>query len=76
MKHWGERDLADVQPVRLSRAERKRVRALFAEVPAHRRSNEAPHVGSLIGVALAFAVLAGLAWAIIPADPVSPKILP
>jgi hypothetical protein len=76
MKHWDERDVADVRPVRLSRAERRRLRAMFAEQPAHRRRHEAPHVGSMIGVALAFAVLAGLAWAVSPADPVSARLLP
>jgi hypothetical protein len=76
MKHWDERDVTDVRTVRLTRAERKRLRALFAQVPDHRRDRSPPHVGSLIGVALSFAVLVGIAWAIVPADPVSPKILP
>ena len=76
MKRWDGPDLADVTPTRLSRAERKRVRALFAQVPPHRRHRGPPDVGSIIGVALAFAMLAGIAWAIVPADPVSPKLLP
>jgi hypothetical protein len=76
MKHWDERDRADVEPVRLSRAERKRVRAMFAQVPAHRRRRAQAHPGSMIGVALAFATLAALAWALAPSGPVSAKILP
>ena len=76
MKHWVENDFGDAAPARLTRAERKRLRALFAQVPAHRRDRSPPHVGSIIGVALAFAVLASLAWAVAPADPISSKILP
>ena len=76
MKHWNERDVADVTPARLTRAERKRVRALFAQIPEHRRDRNPPHVASIIGVALAFAVLASLAWALAPTDPISSKILP
>lgn len=77
MKHWDERERTDVEPVRLSRAERKRVRAMFADIPEHRRQRQPMHPGSVIGVALAFAVLAGLAWAMAPGGgPVSPKILP
>jgi hypothetical protein len=76
MKHWDNPDLAEVARARLTRAERKRVRALFAQVPPHRRDRRPPDVGSIIGVAMALAVLAGIAWAIVPADPVSPKLLP
>ena len=76
MKHWDESELADARPVRLSRAERKRLRALFAEPPAHRHRREPTNIGSVIGVALAFTVLAALAWAVAPADPVSSKVLP
>ncbi|MCL6684024.1 hypothetical protein [Sphingomonas alba] len=76
MKHWDETDVADCKPIRLSRADRKRLRAMFAHVPEHRRRREPTHPGSIIGVALAFATLAALAWALAPAGPVSPKILP
>ena len=75
MKHWDERDLLDARPARLSPAERRRLRAMFAEQPAHRRRREPLDIGSVIGVALAFAVLAALAWALAPAAPVSAKIL-
>jgi hypothetical protein len=75
MKHWDDRDAADCRPVRLSRAERKRLRAMFAERPAHRPAVR-PHAGSVIGLALAVTVLAGLAWALAPADPVSSRLLP
>ena len=77
MKHWDERDVADVRPQRLSRQERKHLRAMFADVPAHRRRPQATHPETLIGVAMAFAALAALAWALAPGGgPVSPKILP
>ncbi len=76
MKHWDERERADVDLVRLSRAERKRLRAMFADIPAHRRRREPAHPGSIIGVAMAFAVLAGLLWALAPSGPVSGKLLP
>ncbi len=75
MKHWDERERADVKPARLSRGERKRVRAMFAQIPVHRRRREPMHPGSVIGVALAFATLAALAWALSPSGPVSGKIL-
>ena len=73
MKHWDGLD-EDVAPLRLSRRERRRIRAMFAEQPAGRRQ-EKPHVGSLIGLALALAVVAGLAWAVAPVDPVSSKLM-
>ena len=76
MKHWDERERTDVEPVRLTRAERKRVRAMFADIPEHRRQRQAAHPETMIGVALALAVLAALAWALAPSGPVSPKILP
>ena len=77
MKHWDERDVADVRPTRLSREERRRVRAMFADIPAHRRRARVAHPETLIGVALAFAALAALAWALAPSGgPVSAKLLP
>ena len=74
MKHWDERDLTDVRPVRLSRSDRKRLRALFAQQPKG-RAKERPHVGSLIGLSMAIGMLVLLAVALAPGDPVSSRIL-
>lgn len=74
MKHWDGRD-RDTAELPLSKQERERLRAIFAENPAGRH-HERPHIGSWIGLALALAVLAGLAWVMAPSDPVSHKLLP
>jgi len=77
MKHWDERDVADVAPARLTRAERQHLRAMFADIPAHRRHRSTVHPETLIGVAMAFTALAALAWLLAPGGgPVSPEILP
>ena len=73
MKHWDGRDLPEAKELRLSRAERARLRALF-EAPAHRRQHRT-HVGSKIGLALAIGVLIGLAWALSPGEPVSSTLV-
>ena len=73
MKHWDERDVADVEELRLPRPEEARLAEMLATRARPRR--EPVHVGSMIGLALALAVLAGLAWVLTPADPVSPTLL-
>jgi hypothetical protein len=74
MKHWDGRD-RDTAELPLSKQERERLRAMFTERPTGRRPAR-PHVGSLIGLALALGVLAGVALVLAPADPVSPRLLP
>ena len=74
MKHWDERERTDGKAVRLSPAEQERLRALLAP-PAHRARVRAD-AGSVIGLALALAVLAGLAIALGQSGPVSPEVLP
>ena len=74
MKHWDGRDLPEATELPLSAAERGRLRALF-EPPAHRRPARM-HMGSVIGLASAVTLLALLAWALSPSDPVSPHVLP
>ena len=73
MNHWDGRDLPEAKELRLSKAERARLRALF-EPPAHRRQHRT-HVGSKIGLALAIGVLIGLAWVLAPGDPISAKLV-
>ena len=74
MKHWDGRDRDDVTELRLAPPEQARLAELFpAPVPARRR--QPPHVGSVIGLVLALGVLAGVAWAMLPGSPVSPRIL-
>ena len=73
MKHWDGQDAAEPNAPRLSRRERRALAHLF-ELPAHRRTSRAS-MGSLIGLGLALAVLAGLAWALAPGDPISSKLL-
>ncbi len=73
MKHWDGQDAAEPIVPRLSRRERRQLAHLF-ELPPHRRQGRA-HMGSLIGLGLALAVLAGLAWTLAPGDPVSPDLL-
>ena len=73
MRHWDGRDRDDGAALPLTRQERERLRALFRPAPG--RPKARPHMGSLIGVTLAFAVLAGLAVLLGPSDPISSKVL-
>lgn len=73
MRHWDGRDRDNDAALPLTRQERARLRALF-RTPAS-RPKARPHMGSLIGVTLAFAMLAGLALLLGPGDPISAKVL-
>lgn len=73
MKHWDGRDLAQASPRRLTPGERQRIAELF-EAPARPRRAET-HIGSVIGLASALAVLGLLAWALTPGSPVSPDLM-
>ena len=73
MKPWDGRDRPGAAELPLSAAERARLRALF-ELPAH-RSQERPHMGSWIGLALAVGLLAGLALLLAPGDPISADLM-
>ena len=67
MKHWDGRDVADVTPLHVSRRERRRLRALFQQPPSR---GENPS-GATIGLVLAMAVFAGLAWGLRSPAPVA-----
>ena len=71
MKHWDPRDLAQATP--LSQPERQRIRDMFEASPRRRRSET--HVGSLIGLVSALAILGLLTWALAPSSPVSPDLM-
>jgi hypothetical protein len=73
MKHWDERERADVAPARLSRQDRLRLRALLGEAPP--RPRQRLHAGSMIGLALAIGLAVGLAFLLSPSDPVSTRLL-
>ncbi len=73
MKHWDGRDRDDANPLRLPERDWLRVRELFLEMPRPRRRPMQVH--SLIGLALALGLLAGLAWALSAGDPVSDKLM-
>jgi hypothetical protein len=75
MRHWDERERTDdLEPARLSRADRERLKELL-EQPAHRKQRQAG-IHSLIGLALSLGVLVALAVTLAPGDVVSPKLLP
>ncbi len=74
MKHWDGRDRDDAILLRLPRQDRQRL-AQFLDPPAPPRRREPPHVGSVIGLALAVGLLAGMAWLLAPGDPVSSKLM-
>lgn len=74
MKHWDGRDRDDAVPLRLSQRDQARL-AQFDAIPAPARRREPARIGSVIGLVLAVGVLAGLAWALAPADPVSSSLL-
>ena len=73
MKHWDGRDAADVTPAELSPREQQRVRELFEPRPRRRRSET--HMGSVIGLVSALAILGLLTWALAPSSPVSPDLM-
>jgi ferric-dicitrate binding protein FerR (iron transport regulator) len=73
MKHWDGRDRDDVTPLRLSERDRQRLAQFFeAQAPPRRRE---PQLGSMIGLVLVLALLAGLSWALSPGDPVSSQLM-
>ena len=71
MKHWDGRE-GDHVELRLSPSDEARL-AQALRPPARRQ--QSPHIGSVIGLALALGLLAGLAWVLAPGDPVSSRIL-
>jgi hypothetical protein len=74
MQHCDGRDRDDAIPVRLPRRDRPRL-AQLQPAPPRRRPRQPVDAGSLIGLALSLGVLAGLAWLLAPADPVSSSLL-
>lgn len=73
MKHWDGRDVADVSPAELSPREQQRIRELFETRPRRRRSET--HMGSVIGLVSALAILGLLTWALAPSSPISPDLM-
>ena len=73
MKHWDGRDRDDAIVLRPPRRDRRRLSAMLAEPPRPRRTPLQLH--SLVGLGLAVGVLAGLAWLLAPASPVSPDLM-
>ena len=71
MKHWDGRDPAGAE-LRLPRLEEARLAEALRPPP---RRPQPPHIGSVIGLVLALGVLAGLALLLVPADPVSSRLL-
>jgi hypothetical protein len=72
VKHWDPSDsLADA--ARLSPGDHKRMAAMI-EASSKTRGRERPDLGSVVGLTLALAFLAGLAWAVTPTDPVSAEV--
>lgn len=72
MKHWDGRDRDHVVPLRVPRHDEARL-AESLRSPARRQ--QAPHIGSVIGLVLAIGLVAGLAWLLAPGDPVSASLL-
>jgi ferric-dicitrate binding protein FerR (iron transport regulator) len=72
MKHWDGRDRDDVTPLRLSQRDRQRLAQFLAPAPPRRRER---HLGSVIGLVLALALLVGLAWVLSPSDPVASELM-
>jgi ferric-dicitrate binding protein FerR (iron transport regulator) len=74
MKHWDGRDRDDAVLLRLPQRDRARL-AQFFEAPSPPRRREPARIGSVIGLALALGMLAGLAWVLAPGSPVSSSLL-
>jgi endonuclease YncB( thermonuclease family) len=70
MKHWDGRDRDHGVPLRLPRRDRRRLASLF-EVPAPAPTRGDNPSATTIGVVLAMAVLAGLAWGLRAPEPVA-----
>ena len=73
MKHWDGRDLPDADELRLPQRDRQRLREMFVEPPKTRRG-PSPRIHSVVGLALALALLGGLALVLTPSGPVSSKL--
>jgi hypothetical protein len=72
MKHWDpSNSLANAE--RLSPGDRKRMAAML-DTPPRTRGRTRPDLASMVGLTLALAFLAGLAWAVTPTDPVSAEV--
>lgn len=72
MKHWDPANsLADSAP--LSSSERRRLAAIL-DCPPKTRGRARPDLSSMVGLTLALAFLAGIAWAVTPAEPVSAEL--
>jgi len=70
MKHWDGRDRDNVVPLRMPRRDRRRFASLFdVQAPAPARGDNPS--ATTIGVVLAMAMLAGLAWGLRSPEPVA-----
>jgi hypothetical protein len=76
MRHWNPAS-TDADAVRLSATDRQRLAELLgtSKPPAERPTRQPrPEIGSLVGLVLSLAFLAGIAWAIAPVEPVSAEV--
>lgn len=72
MKHWDPSE-AVTKAARLSAGDRKRMNAILT-AQAHPRGRTRPDLSSMVGLTLAIAFLAGIAWAVTPTNPVSAEV--
>jgi hypothetical protein len=72
VKHWDQSD-AVAGTARLSPGDRKRLAAML-DAPSQTRGRRRPDLSSVVGLTLALAFLAGIAWAVTPTDPVSAEV--
>jgi len=72
VKHWNPSD-AVAGAARLSAGERKRMDAILNAQPLP-RGRTRPDLSSMVGLTLAIAFLAGIAWAVTPTEPVSAEV--
>lgn len=72
MKHWDPSEPVS-GAARLSAGDRKRMDAILS-APPHPRGRMRPDLSSMVGLTLAIAFLAGVAWAVTPTNPVSAEV--
>ncbi len=73
MRHW-DPSSEQANELRLSASDQQRLAELLRTPDAKPARRERPEIGSLVGLALSLAFLAGIAWAIVPVDVVSAEV--
>jgi hypothetical protein len=74
MRHWNDLDRDCAAPARLGEADRRRLEAALSGVERPARRTARPEPASWIGLTLALAFLAGMAWAVAPTSPVAKEV--